>query len=322
MANETPGQGPGKRIDEPTGTETVGHEWDGIEELNTPLPRWWLWTFYLCIAWSVVYVIAYPAWPLVNKATAGVLEWSSRGELSKELDARALEQQGLREQLAATPVANLRDNPALFRQAVAGGNAAFKLHCLQCHGSGGAGSQTLGYPNLNDDAWLWGGDLEAIHYSIDRGIRQPDNNELRQSIMPAFEGIFDAGQLDAVAEHVLSLSGKADGNAVGAQIYADNCLACHGATGEGDRSVGAPRLNDAIWLRGQTKDAIKQQILNPRMGVMPAWGDRLDPETVKMLTAYVHSRGGGEGAEQTEPEIVAEPIMGADGEVENGEQQR
>lgn len=314
MANENHSTGPGKRIDEPTGTETVGHEWDGIEELNTPLPRWWLWTFYLTIVWSIVYVIAYPAWPLVNRATAGVLDWSSRGELAKDMAAADIAQQGLREQLAVTDVAKLRADPGLFRQAVAGGAAAYKLHCSQCHGSNAAGSQNLGYPNLNDDDWLWGGDLEAIHYSIDRGIRQPENNELRQSLMPAFDGIFDAAQLDALAEHVLSFSGKGETSAVGAEIYTNNCLACHGAVGEGDRSVGAPRLNDAIWLRGESKAAIKQQILNPKMGVMPAWGDRLDPATVKMLTAYIHSRGGGEDV------LVAEES--APTEVSNGDEQQ
>lgn len=283
-----------KRIDEPTGTETVGHEWDGIEELNTPLPRWWLWTFYLCIAWAIVYAIAYPAWPLVNRATGGVLQWSSRGDLAKDIKVASEAQQGLRDQLAATSVGGLRDDPALFRKAVAGGAAAFKLHCSQCHGSGAAGSQTLGYPNLNDDDWLWGGDLDAIHYSINHGIRQEQDNDLRQSAMPAFDGILDSEQADAVAQHVLSLSGKGATYAAGAQIFADNCAACHGANGGGDRNIGAPRLNDAIWLRGKSKDAIKQQILYPKMGAMPAWGRRLDAVTVKMLTAYVHSRGGGE----------------------------
>ena len=287
-----------KRIDAPTGTETVGHEWDGIEELNTPLPRWWLWAFYLSIIWAIGYVIAYPAWPMVDRATKGVLQWSSRGELAKSIKVADNAQQGLRDQLAATPVAALREDPALFRKAVAGGLAAFKLHCSQCHGSGAAGSQTLGYPNLTDDDWLWGGDLDAIHYSINHGIRQAQDNDLRQSAMPAFDGILDDDQADAVAQYVLALraksGGKPAGNAEGAQIFADNCAACHGANGGGDRSLGAPRLNDAIWLRGNSKDAIKQQILYPKMGIMPAWGERLDAVTVKMLTAYVHSRGGGE----------------------------
>ena len=301
-----------KRIDQPTGTETVGHEWDGIEELNTPLPRWWLWTFYLTIIFAIGYVIAYPAWPMIDRATSGMLGWSSRGALAQEMTAADRAQQSFREQLAAIDVVKLRDNPELMQRAVAGGAAAFKVNCSQCHGSGAAGSQTLGYPNLNDDDWLWGGDLAAIHYSIDRGIRQPDDNEKRQSVMPTFDGAFDSAQLDAVTQHVLSLSGNADANAVGAQIYADNCAACHGPAGQGDRAQGAPRLNDQIWLRGGTAADIKRQILNPRMGAMPAWGERLDPVTVKMLTAYVYSLGGGEEAQaensdgaETQPEAKA-----------------
>ena len=294
-----------KRIDEPTGTETVGHEWDGIEELDTPMPRWWLWTFYLTIAWSIVYVIAYPAWPLVNRATVGVLEWSSRADLAEDMGAAEMARQGFNEQLAAIDTVQLRDDPELFRQAVAGGAAAFKVNCSQCHGSGAGGSQTLGYPNLNDDDWLWGGDLASIHYSIDRGIRQPEGNEMRQSIMPPFAGAFDRAQLDAITDHVLSFTGQAESDPLGAQLYADNCVACHGVSGDGDRAQGAPRLNDAIWLRGSSREEIIRQILNPKMGAMPAWGERLDPATVKMLTAYVYSLGGGEAAlvEQKEPEV-------------------
>jgi cytochrome c oxidase cbb3-type subunit III len=301
-----------KRIDQPTGTETVGHEWDGIEELNTPLPRWWLWTFYLTIIFAIGYVIAYPAWPMIDRATAGMLGWSSRGALAEDMTAADRAQQSFREQLAAIDVVKLRDNPELMQRAVAGGAAAFKVNCSQCHGSGAAGSQTLGYPNLNDDDWLWGGDLAAIHYSIDRGIRQPEDNEERQGVMPAFAGAFDSAQLDAVTQHVLSLSGGANANTAGAQIYADNCAACHGPAGQGDRAQGAPRLNDQIWLRGGTAADIKRQILNPRMGAMPAWGERLDPVTVKMLTAYVYSLGGGEEAKpensasaETQPEAEA-----------------
>lgn len=300
-----------KRIDEPTGTETVGHEWDGIEELDTPMPRWWLWTFYLTILFSVGYVIAYPAWPLVDKATAGVLGWSSRGELAKEIDAADLARESVREALARVPIERLPEDSALMAQAVAGGRAAFKVNCSQCHGSGAAGSQELGYPNLNDDDWLWGGDLKAIEYTLTHGIRQAGHDETRTSQMPPFAGAFDSEQLDALVSHVLSLSDKGETSPAGAQLYADNCVACHGASGEGDRSVGAPRLNDAIWLRGSSREAIMRQILNPRMGMMPKWEGRLDPVTIKMLAAYVHSLGGGEDfvevAEDPEVEVDEQP---------------
>ena len=283
-----------KRIDEVTGTETVGHEWDGIEELDTPMPRWWLWTLYATIAWSLVYVVLYPAWPMVEKATDGVLGWSSRGQLAEEMSAAELAQAGVREQLSRIPIERLPDDSALMAQAVAGGAAAFKVNCVQCHGSGAAGSQTLGYPNLNDDAWLWGGDLRAIEYTLVHGIRQAGHDQTRTSLMPAFAGVFAPQQMDALVDHVVSLSGKAESGPVGAQIFADNCALCHGPQGGGNRELGAPRLNDAIWLRGGSREAIARQVIDPKMGMMPGWGERLDPVTIKMLAAYVHSLGGGE----------------------------
>ena len=300
-----------KRIDEPTGTETVGHEWDGIEELNTPLPRWWLWTFYLTIIFAIGYVIAYPAWPMIDRATVGMLNWSSRGELAKDMSAADQARATVREQLARIPIERLPEESGLMQQAVSGGAAAFRVNCAQCHGAGAAGSQELGYPNLNDDDWLWGGDLKAIEYTLVHGIRQAGDDETRMSVMPPFEGAFDTAQLDALVDHVLSLSGKAETNATGARIYADNCAACHGPAGGGDRAQGAPTLNDAIWLRGSSREAIKRQILQPRMGMMPQWEGRLDPVTIKMLAAYVHSLGGGEDfvevAENPEAEVDEQP---------------
>ena len=289
MANKP---GLNQRIDEPTGTQTVGHEWDGIEELDTPMPRWWLWLFYLTILFSIGYVIAYPAWPLLSKGTEGVLGWTSRGQLANELRVADDGRAEFRNQLAMIPIERLPENSQLMQQAVAGGRAAFLVNCVQCHGSGAAGSP--GYPNLNDDDWLWGGDLKAIEYTLTHGIRQPGHEQTRMSQMPAFAGALDDGQMNALIDHVLSLSGKGRPNAAGAQFYADNCVACHGPAGEGDRAQGAPRLNDAIWLRGSSREALREQILQPRMGMMPMWQGRLDPVTIKMLAAYVHSLGGGE----------------------------
>ncbi|MFN4113985.1 MAG: cytochrome-c oxidase, cbb3-type subunit III [Sphingomonadaceae bacterium] len=284
-----------KRIDQPTGTETVGHEWDGIEELNTPLPRWWLWTFYLTIFWAIAYVIAYPAWPLINKGTEGMLGWTSRGQLAKELSAAEMARSGLREQIAATDIEKLVGQPELLQQAMAGGAAAFKIHCAQCHGAGGGGLPG-GFPNLADDEWLWGGDLKAIEYTLTHGIRQHDDPATRQSAMPAFDGVFDQNQLNAVVDHVLSLSGKGPANAAGAEIYTTNCAVCHGPAGEGDRVQGAPTLSNAIWLYGSSRTEVANQILRPRMGVMPRWADKLDAPTIRMLAVYVHSLGGGEAS--------------------------
>lgn len=295
-----------KRIDEPTGTEFVGHEWDGIEELNTPLPRWWLYTFYATILFAIVYVVLYPAWPLIDRATAGTLGWSSRSDLAAEMRAADAARADVVAKIAATPIEALPADPQLMQAAVAGGAAAFKVNCVQCHGAGAAGSP--GYPNLNDDDWIWGGTLTEIEYTLNHGIRWDGAAETRSNFMPAFEGSFDRAQVNALAGHVLSLSGKAKPNATGAQMFADNCAACHGAGGEGLPAVGGPALNDAIWLYGGSAGEIGKQILTPRHGVMPAWQGRLDPVTIKMLAAYVHSRGGGQAPAPAAPQPEAAKV--------------
>jgi cytochrome c oxidase cbb3-type subunit III len=288
------------RIDEATGTEFVGHEWDGIEELNTPLPRWWLWTFYATIAIAAVYVVLYPALPMLERATAGTLGWTSRDDLARELSAAEDARQAKFARIAALDIEQLREDPELWQAAIAGGAAAFKVNCVQCHGAGAAGS--AGYPNLNDNDWLWGGKLSDIEYTLQHGIRWTEAAESRVNYMPAFGDILSKNELTAVTSHVLSLSGKAKASAKGAALYSDNCAACHGANGEGDRGQGVPALNDAIWLFGSSEAEVKRQIAAPRHGVMPAWTGRLDPVTIKMLAAYVHSRGGGEEAVKPAPE--------------------
>lgn len=295
-----------KRIDEPTGTETVGHEWDGIEELDTPMPRWWLWTLYLTIAWGLGYVVLYPAWPL----TEGLLGWSSRGQLAQEIADEGERKAPILAALAQVPIERLPEDSERMRAAVAGGRAAFKVNCVQCHGAGAAG--TAGYPNLNDDDWLWGGDLKAIEFTLIHGVRQPGDDLTRLSQMPAFgrDGIFTSAQISQVADHVLSLTGQARSNPPGAQLFADNCAVCHGADGKGSRLFGAPNLADAIWLYGGSREQVVQQIANARNGVMPAWGERLDPVTVKMLAAYVHSLGGGEDF----VEVARDPAVKVDEE--------
>ena len=132
-----------KRVDEPTGTETVGHEWDGIEELNTPLPRWWLWTFYATIVFAIGYVIAYPAIPMVSSASTGLLGWSSRGQLDAELAAEQTRRAPLMRSLGATELGDVPGNPALLRAAIEGGRAAFRVHCIQCHGTGAASTPPM-----------------------------------------------------------------------------------------------------------------------------------------------------------------------------------
>ena len=303
-----------KRIDQPTGAETMGHEWDGIEELNTPLPRWWLWALYASIVWGVAYTIFYPAWPLISRATDGLLGWSSRGQLEQELGAEQAKRAPMLRAIGATPVEQLAGKPQLMQAAIEGGRSAFKVHCVQCHGSGAAGSK--GYPNLNDDDWLWGGDIASIHFTIDNGARQPGHDATRMSQMPAFgrDGILQPAQIDDVTAYVRSLSGQQKPDAAsrrGQALFADNCAVCHGPAGEGNRSLGAPNLADAIWLYGGDAESVRATIANSRYGVMPRWGDRLDPVTVKMLAAYVHSLGGGEAS-------PTEQLAAADGTKADG----
>ena len=303
-----------KRIDDATGVETVGHEWDGIEELNNPLPRWWLWTFYACIVFAIGYCVVYPAIPMVKSATAGTFGWTSRGALATEMKAADASRAGLRAAIAATPVEQLGADPKLLRAAIEGGRAAFKVNCVQCHGAGAAGAK--GYPNLNDDDWLWGGDIATIHQTLEHGVRQPGDDATRMSQMPAFgrDGILTAAQVQDVVSHVRVISGQEKPSASaqrGAKIFAENCVVCHGANGEGNRMVGAPKLSDAIWLYGGDRATLTETVTSARYGVMPAWGARLDPVTVKMLAAYVHSLGGGEAAPTPAPQAVAAPAAAA-----------
>jgi cytochrome c oxidase cbb3-type subunit 3 len=286
--------------DDISGTSTTGHEWDGIKELNTPLPRWWLYTFYGTVIWAIGYTIAYPAWPLLTSATPGLLGYSSRGAVAEQIDtARAAQKENL-DKIAAASVDDILKDPNLLAFAQAGGAAAFKVNCVQCHGSGAAGF--VGYPNLNDDEWLWGGTPEAIYVTLKNGIRYAENAETRDSQMPAFgaDGILSPEQVSQAAAYVFSLSGgEADQAMVqaGQPIFAENCAACHGETGIGGRDFGAPNLTDKIALYGASFEEVKAQIVRPRHGVMPGWSHRLDDATIKQLAVYVHTLGGGEAPE-------------------------
>ena len=280
--------------DEITGTETTGHEWDGIKELNTPLPRWWLWTFYATVVWGAAYTIAYPAWPLINEATGGLLGYSTRGALHDTLEARDAAQQPFVERIAALEMEEIAADAELARFARAGGAALFRNHCSQCHGSGAAGAP--GYPNLLDDAWLWGGTPEEIRYTVAHGIRNEADPDARYSEMPAFgaDGILSDEQIATVADYVLSLSTDTPATEEGRQIYAENCAACHGEDGSGNDDLGAPNLADAIWLYGGDRESVISSIADPQNGVMPPWGDRLTEAEVKQVALYVHGLGGGE----------------------------
>lgn len=284
-----------KQIDDVSGTETTGHEWDGLRELNTPMPRWWLITFYITIIWAIGYCILYPSIPLLTTNTQGVLGYSSRGELDKSLAEAKEAQTELRKKIKTSTLAAIIADPQLYSFAKAGGKAAFKVNCVQCHGSGAEGSK--GNPNLNDDDWLWGGKLEEIHQTIKHGARFEQDDDTRTSEMPAFgkDELLDNVKIEQVTDFVLSLSkGTIDTASAGAAIFAENCASCHGDKGQGDRSLGAPALNDQIWLYGGDRKTVMESIHNSRKAVMPAWAHRLEPETIKQLAIYVHSLGGGE----------------------------
>jgi cytochrome c oxidase cbb3-type subunit III len=300
------------RVDAHTGTPTMGHEWDGIEELDTPLPRWWLWTFYATIVFAIGYVVAYPAIPMLHSATQGMLGWSSKGDLSKEMAQDQARKAPVLQAIARTDIEKIPSNPALATAATEGGRAAFKVHCVQCHGSGAAGAK--GYPNLNDDDWLWGGDLKTIETTITNGIRNPDFAQTRMSQMPAFgrDQLLPAASINDVVAHVRTISHQQGATAAsrrGAQIFADNCAVCHGPDGKGSRLVGAPNLTDGIWLYGGDEATIRQTVYGSRNGVMPRWGDKLSPATIRMLAVYVHGLGGGEAAPLAAP--VAAPVVAA-----------
>ena len=289
MANEQ------KQIDKLTGTATTGHEWDGIHELNTPLPRWWLWTFYACILWAIGYWVVYPAWPLLTSATQGTFGWHSRSAVVGDLEALKLVRGPMVDKLASTPLADIEKDQQLLDFTRAYGRAVFVDNCAPCHGAGGGGA--TGYPNLNDDDWLWGGKLADIAQTITYGART-GNDKGRQGNMPPFAGVLKPNEISAVADYVRSLSGlpteKGADLAIGKKVFADNCAVCHGPDGKGNRELGSANLTDKIWLYGPDKETIMEGVTKGHGGVMPAWGGRLSEPTIKALAVYVHTLGGGE----------------------------
>lgn len=275
--------------------ETTGHSWDGIEEFNNPLPRWWLWTFYITIIWGIGYTIAYPAWPMVSQAAKGVLGYSTRAEVADEI-ARFDEMNApIENRLVEAALTEISAESDLSGFAANAGKAVFQTWCAQCHGSGAAGA--VGYPNLLDDDWLWGGDIEAIHFTVSHGIRNEEDDDTRYSEMPAFGDILEEEEIAQVVQYVREISGQPADAALAADgmtVFADNCATCHGETGAGDRDQGAPNLTDAIWLFGGSEAAITQTVMNSRYGVMPNWNTRLSEADIRAVSVYVHQLGGGE----------------------------
>jgi cytochrome c oxidase cbb3-type subunit 3 len=281
-----------------TGKGTTGHEWDGLKELNTPLPKWWFWTFVATIVWGIGYSVLYPSVPFINSYFGGTLGYSQRASVMADIKALQERRAEVMSKLVSTPLADVKKDEALLAVAMVAGRVAFAENCQACHGAGGSG-RPGGFPALAGDAWIWGGSLEAIQQTITYGIRS-SHPETRMSQMPRFgaDGLLQPAELDAVTDFVMTLynpAAPAKGDvAKGATIYAEQCASCHGEKGEGNRELGGPALRSGVHLYGDTRAAVRAQIANPRMGVMPAWNGRLDEATIRALTLYVHGLGGGE----------------------------
>ncbi len=277
-----------------SGRDTTGHEWDGLKELNTPLPKWWLYSLIAICIWGVGYAVVYPSVPGLFGYYRGTIGYSTRAEVDADVAAIAASRAGSMDRIKATPFAQITSDPKLMAVAMASGKITFANNCQPCHGAGGGGRP--GYPTLASDSWIWGGKLDDIVTSITHGIRS-DDADARASAMPRFgaDGVLKPAEISAVADYVLSLRGKTGIDvSAGAKLFAENCVACHGDKGEGKREVGAPNLRSAVNLYGTSKEAIVAQISLPRQGVMPSWNARLDAATIKSVAIYVHSLGGGE----------------------------
>jgi len=275
--------------------QTTGHEWDGIREFDNPLPRWWLWTFYATIVWSVIYTILYPAWPLVSAATPGILGYSTREEVARDIDRFDEMNASVEAKLVEADLAAVPENPDLLNYALNAGEAVFQINCAPCHGAGAAGFK--GYPNLLDNAWLWGGTIEAIHTTIRHGIRNDQDPAARSSQMPAWGATLGEEGVAQVVQYVRQISGQEADAAMagaGAELYAGNCAACHGPDGNGNDALGAPALNDAIWLYGGDVASLTETLMNGRGGVMPPWQGRLSEGDARAVSVYVHQLGGGQ----------------------------
>ncbi|MEE9427645.1 MAG: cytochrome-c oxidase, cbb3-type subunit III [Paracoccaceae bacterium] len=274
--------------------KTTGHSWDGIEEYNNPLPRWWLWTFYATIFWGILFVIAYPAWPLIKGATPGLFGYSTRQEVANDIQKFADNNAAIQAKLAAVDVTQISADAELHSFAINSGSSVFLTNCSQCHGSGAAGTGI--YPNLVDDDWLWGGKIEEIAQTVRYGIRTEDD-ETRFSEMPAFGEFLEETEINQVVSYVLSLS-NLDHDAplaeLGAAVFEENCAACHAEDGTGDREQGAPDLTDFIWLFGSEPDAITRTVTFARNSEMPSWESKLSDAQIKAVAAYIHQLGGGE----------------------------
>ena len=279
-----------------SGQDTTGYEWDGLKELNTPLPKWWVYVMYATIVWSAGYFVLYPSVPGISGYFHGVLGYSQRAAVDDDVRAVMAQRAGTMDRIKALSFADIRKDPELMAASGTAGRIAFANNCQPCHAAGGGGQP--GYPALAAGAWIWGGTHDAIEQTIAYGVRSGDD-KARDSQMPRFgvDGVLKPVEIQQVADYVMTLFGDAQQGkdvAAGKKLFAENCAICHGEAGQGDREKGAPRLASRVHLYSDSRASVVAQISSPRMGVMPAWHTRLDEATIKSLTLYVHSLGGGE----------------------------
>lgn len=279
-----------------TGYLTTGHEWNGIKELNRPVSKV-IWLFLSCaFLFALVWWILMPAWPLGETYTRGVLGVDRRQRISDDLARAASKRAATVVQIESMPFDEIRAHPDLMRFSRESGQTLFGDNCAACHGRMGRGGP--GFPNLTDQAWLWGGDAEAVAETLRVGINS-DHPETRTSQMLAFgnDGLLEREAISNVTAYVRSLSdpkfAQSEEVAIsaGAEVFASSCAGCHGADGRGNTTIGAPDLTDGFWIYGGDRDSIFTTITYGRQGHMPQWEERLTPAERKILTLYILDLG-------------------------------
>ena len=283
-----------------TGHMMTGHEWNGIKELNTPVPRV-VWVFLiLTFLFGLGYWIMMPAWPIGSTYTKGLLDTNQHKIVTAKVRRAAADRARWTDQIGTRDIGAIQADPALMAFVREDGHRLFGDNCAACHGISATGGQGRGFPNLTDGDWLWGGSADDIAHTIAVGVNSPANKETRTSQMLAFgrDRLLDNDTVVAVATYVQSLSdpasaqGKATLVAKGREAFAANCAVCHGPQGHGNQQLGVPNLTDNTWLYGGDFDSIYTSIYEGRHGEMPAWEQRLTPVERKILTLYLLDKGG------------------------------
>lgn len=275
-----------------TGYATTGHDWNGIKELNSPIPRIVLWFLAVTHIYAVIAWVLFPAWPLGATYTKGLLGGDQRTALAADIAAATAARAGWMTALATQDFDTIRANPDLMARALATAAPLYGQNCQVCHGAGGAGGP--GFPRLSDDVWLWGGTADAIETTLRYGINSthPDTHFAQ---MPGFgrDGLLTRPEISVLTDYVLTLGAGVvpDDPSEGAQLFQSSCAGCHGEDARGIEGTGAPDLTDADWIYGGDAATIRHVLLNGRQGVMPAWQGRLSDAEIRMLALYVEGLG-------------------------------